>query len=256
MKRLSILILAATALLPLHAQDKVEDFGIFDHLGANISVGTDGIGIELGAPITNYAAMRAGFNFFPKIKVTPTVKYTNDFKNDPTSEYFNQDKLSTRVQGKLNWMNGKVLFDAFPFGAKNSFHITAGLFFGTSEIMAIQNLDPIQRKDHLSGIEIGDYIIHEDAEGIIKANIKVNSIKPYVGVGFGRPVPKKRIGVAMDLGVMFHGKPTVNAFSPDDNEWVPATSSDTGNEDGGAIDIASKIRVWPVLNVRLTGRIF
>ena len=256
MKRTLLLMLAAMALLPLRAQDKVEDFGFFDHLGANISVGTDGIGIELGAPISNYAAVRAGFNFFPKIKVKPTVKYTNDFRDDPTSDYYNQDKLSTKVEAKLNWMNGKVLFDTYPFGAKNSFHITAGLFFGTSEILTIQNLDPILRKDHLSGIEIGDYIIHEDAEGIARANITVNKVKPYVGLGFGRAVPKKRIGVSMDLGVMFHGKPTVNAFSPDDNVWVPATSSDTGNEDGGVIDAVTKVRVWPVLNVRLTGRLF
>ena len=256
MKRFSLLLLAALAIAPLHAQDMVEDFGIFDHLGGNISVGADGIGIELDAPITNYAAVRAGFNFFPKIKITTNVKYTNDFRNVVGDPDYGQDKLTTRVQGKLNWMNGKLLFDAYPFGARNSFHVTAGLFFGTSEIFQMQNLDPIRRKDSQSGIEIGDYIIHEDAEGIVKANIKVNSVKPYVGVGFGRAVPKRHVNVAMDLGVMFHGKPTVNAYSPEDDAWVKATSSDTGNEDGGAIDIISKISVWPVLNIRLTGRFF
>jgi len=255
MKKSTFLLLAAMLAAPLYAQNKVERFGVFDHLGANLSVGTDGIGIELAAPITHYAAVRAGFNFFPKIKVTPTVKYTNDFRDDPMSEYFGEEKLSTRVQGKFNWMNGKVLVDAYPFESV-AFHVTAGIFFGTSEIMQVENLDPIHRKDPDSGIEIGDYIIHENSEGIAKANVKINSVKPYVGIGFGRAIPKKRIGVSMDLGVMFHGKPTFNAYSPTDDLWVKATSSDTGNEDGGAIDIISRVKVWPVLNIRLTGRIF
>ena len=256
MKKSTLILLAAMLAAPLHAQDKVENFGVFDHLGANLSVGTDGIGIELAAPITNYAAVRAGFNFFPKIKIKPTVKYTNDFRDVPDDPNFGEEKLSTRVQGKLNWMNGKLLVDAYPFGERFSFHITAGAFFGTSEIFQIENLDPIRRKDPDSGIEIGDYIIHEDAQGIAKAKIKVNSVKPYVGIGFGRPIPKRRIGVAMDLGVMLHGKPTVNAYSPTDDVWVKATSSDTGNEDGGAIDIITRVKVWPVLNIRITGRIF
>lgn len=38
---------------PTHAQDKIE-YGIFDHLGAGISIGTDGIGVDVAAPLTNY----------------------------------------------------------------------------------------------------------------------------------------------------------------------------------------------------------
>lgn len=252
MKRITLLLLATLALTSARAEDKVEEYGIFDRVGAGLTLGTDGIGIEVAAPITNYAAVRAGFAFWPKIKYSEKVNYKSDLypSGDPRND------MTTRVQGKLNMFDGKVLFDAYPFGTRNSFHVTVGAYFGSSEIIKLTNLDPIERKDHLSGIEVGDYLIHENDEGFINANVKVNGFKPYVGVGFGRAVPKKRVGVAMDLGVMFHGKPSVNAFSPDDDKWVKVTSGDTGTEDNGIIDKICKVTVFPVLNIRITGRIF
>ena len=49
------------------AQSSDSEFGVFDHLGAGVSVGTDGIGIDLATPMTDYAARRAGVAFWPKL---------------------------------------------------------------------------------------------------------------------------------------------------------------------------------------------
>ena len=48
-----------------------QDFerGIFNHLGANISAGTEGIGVGIAAPCTEYLEFGFGINFFPTVKV-------------------------------------------------------------------------------------------------------------------------------------------------------------------------------------------
>lgn len=43
----------------------------------------------------------------------------------------------------------------------------------------------------------------------MSGGLKVSNFRPYVGLGFGRAVPKKRLGVMFELGVQFHGKPDV-----------------------------------------------
>ena len=60
-----------------------------------------------------------------------------------------------------------------------------------------------------AGIVIGDYMIPVDKNGNVSGGLKVSNFRPYVGLGFGQAVPKKRLGVMFELGVQFHGKPDV-----------------------------------------------
>jgi hypothetical protein len=223
------------------AQDKVSEFKIFDHVSAGLSLGTTGIDIDVAAPITEYVQVRAGYSFLPQI----TVKTDVDYK---ASGNYNQ----TKVEGKLKWGHFKLLFDVFPF-RNSTFHATLGTYIGTGELMTAQNLEPIVGVQEGEGLEIGDYIISPDAQGIARASIKVNNFKPYAGVGIGHAVPRKRFGVSGDLGVMFWGSPKV--FEKQTGHDVEVKSSDLGSNGGGVIKTISKVTVLPVLTVRITGRI-
>ena len=122
------------------------------------------------------------------------------------------------------------------------------------------------------GAELGDYFITPDPDdrGNVEATIEVGGFRPYVGIGFGRAVPKKRIGCQFDLGVQFWGTPKVYAPSAIRNadgtfvreadgtlkvERTQLTKENSGGDAGGAIKTISKISVYPVLNFRLVGRI-
>lgn len=59
------------------------------------------------------------------------------------------------------------------------------------------------------GIEIGNYRIPVDQNGNISGGLKVSSFRPYLGLGFGRAIPKKRIGFMFEMGVQFHNTPKV-----------------------------------------------
>ena len=241
-----ILLLTVAALLGwqgANAQDKVEEFGIFDHLSAGVSFGTTGIGIDLAAPVTNYLQLRAGYSFMPNIS------YKHDFDYKAKGGKTN----TTEVEGKLKMGNFKLLADFYPISSA-AFHATAGFFVGKDEIITFENTKPVTDFEEGEGFYVGDYLVGFDKDGYARGSVKVASFKPYLGIGFGRAVPKKRIGVSADLGVLFWGSPGV--YEKQTGVDNKLTKGDVGDNDNGVIDAIAKVTVYPVIKIRICGRIF
>lgn len=45
----------------------------------------------------------------------------------------------------------------------------------------------------------------------VNGGVKVKNFRPYLGLGFGRLIPKNRLGIRFELGAQFQGKPVVYA---------------------------------------------
>lgn len=90
-----------------------------------------------------------------------------------------------------------------------------------------------------------------DNNGNVSGGLKVSGFRPYLGLGFGRAVPKKRVGVMFELGVQFHGKPEVYTDSGDVKDLVNEI-----DEDDTFTKIMDKLTVYPVMKIRICGRIF
>ena len=234
-----------------------DSYGLFNHVGLGVSLGTDGIGIDLAAPVTDYASLRAGVSFWPKLSYKTDI----DLNDNNSLVEPNID-----VEGKLNVFDFKLLADAYPFKG-SSFHVTAGVFFGKKELVSVNNTSPVIKdpaKYGKLGVKLGDYRISTDKNGNIQADVAVNTVKPYLGIGFGRAVPKKsRVSVSCDFGVQFWGCPRLGAMTKDD--WGNETyhkfkSSDLDEYDDedlkDGLELAEKFKVFPVLNIRINGRIF
>ena len=244
MKRILYLMGFVTAMLlsnPASAQDKY----IFNHFALGAEVGTTGWGFEAAMPATRYVTLRTGFTLMPVFKYSDRVKYTS---------HGNKEKV--KVEGSLHMGDWKLLADIYP-SKSNSFHFTAGFYLGMTHLIKAKNIEDFQGLDPGEGLEIGDMIVRPDDEGVAHVNMKVNAFKPYVGIGFGRPVSKHRVNFACDMGVQFWGRPTVNAWSPDEQKWVRVRTNDVNDDDfNKALDKIEKIRVWPVLNLRVYYNIF
>ena len=114
------------------------------------------------------------------------------------------------------------------------------------------------------GLKLGDYRVTTDEKGYAHADVKVNSFKPYLGIGFGRAIPQKnRVSVACDLGVQFWGKPGLGAKTKDDwgdESYHKFKSSELDEYDDpdlkDGLELAEKIVVFPVISIRISGRIF
>lgn len=250
MKKSLFFIVASLLLLSQNVKAQ-SDNGYFNHLAAGISLGTDGIGFDLAAPIGDYVQVRAGLSFFPKISYDKDVDVEK-------SKTIITDKVN--VEGKLNMTDFKLLFDVFPI-KNSSFHLTAGAFIGKEKLITAKNTEPFLNPiDYgTAGIKIGDYFVASDDKGDVHAHVKVNSFKPYLGLGFGRAVPgKHRFGVSFDAGVQFWGTPGVYTKGTDEfgNETeTKVTSKDVDGDDDGILDAVSKLSVWPTLTLRFCGRI-
>ena len=192
------------------------------------------------------------------------------------------------VEGKLGWTNGKILFDFFPF-TSNGFplFITVGAYFGGSQIISVYNQVPgsldivnqanrsvdaynkwidnnpaaasaagfTKTNDIYAKVGIYDKL-GPNPQGDVKFDVKVNGFKPYLGIGFGRPVPKtKRVGFQVELGCIFWKTPSVT-FSGNREIAIEKDGVKDDKDVGKAFDVISKFGVWPCLNFRICGKIF
>ena len=231
-KHLLVLMAAAFTAVSTYAQEE-EDKNIFNHLSVGVTAGTPGIGGDVAMPICNYVDV-------------PNV-----------ADAYIPDLVD--VEAKIGFANGKLLFDIYPF-KKSAFHITAGAYFGGGSIIKAYNKEDGLLKDvadynrrnpdDLIGYVLGDYLLTPDANGNVNAEIKTSGFRPYIGIGNGRAVPKKRIGFMFEVGVMFWGTPKIYCNGDE------LTNEDLGSDSGDVVEVLSKLKIYPVINFRLCGRIF
>ena len=252
MKKILVTLVLVLSSVSIYAEEN----GIFNHMSVAVELGSTGIGFELAAPIGNYVAVRAGMDFMPSFKYNTTIDVgcpqgLPDGMKIPTT---------VDIEGKDKFTNGKLLFDCYPF-RNSSFHVTAGAYIGSKEVIDVYNKEDGALKDIVSwnkqrpeamiGAELGDYFLTPDDQGNVNADVRTKSFRPYVGLGFGRAVPQKhRFTCAFDAGVMFWGKPEIYLRD------TKVEASDIDGDGGSIAKTMTKIQVWPCLSLRVIGRIF
>ena len=248
MKKTVFTILAALALLmpgTAAAQD------LFNHLAVNAHVATTGVGVELSTPITKFITMRAGVTCMPGFSFNAEVDgqyYVNGESNNFTVD----------LDANLKRTQGSVIFNVYPLAkAKvcSSFFLAAGLYFGGDKLVKINGhsdeiANDLKQLDGTPYIELGDYKLPVDANGNVKGGLKVQKVRPYVGLGFGRYVPNKRISVTGELGVQFHGH--IKPYTSEGE--IEAFDEFTENDDWKKV--MDKLTVYPMLKIVISGRIF
>lgn len=248
MKKTVFTILAALALLmpgTAAAQD------LFNHLAVNAHVATTGVGVELSTPITKFITMRAGVTCMPGFSFNANVDGQYYVNNTPRDFTVDLDANLKRTQGS-------VIFNVYPLAkAKvcSSFFLAAGLYFGGDKLVKINgHSDEIAEKiNQFNGnpyIELGDYKLPVDENGNVKGGLKVQKVRPYLGLGFGRYVPNKRISVTGELGVQFHGHIKPYTSEGEIEAFDELTEKDDWKK------VMDKLTVYPMLKIVISGRIF
>ena len=245
--KLRLLLLAIPCFtLPSRAQ---ADLHILNHLSIGAEVGTMGVGIDASMPVTTFVDIQGGFTMFPRVEFNTSLG-----TNRPVPGIDGK----VRLKGKPLMKGGKVLVNVMPLPILSSFHITAGAYFESDEALGLYNEEPLSEMaaynalhpDDKCGLTLGNYLLEPDAEGNIDVSFKVKPVKTYLGIGFGRGVPKRRIGFKFDVGCLLWGKPTLCC------NGVEVQDTDQDGEGGGIIKVATKLKVYPMINFRLCGRIF
>jgi hypothetical protein len=97
--------------------------------------------------------------------------------------------------------------------------------------------------------EIDKYNIIIDKQGNAEGDIRAKAVRPYLGIGYGRLVPKSRVGFRVELGAQFHGDLEVYQGG----KKLDVNSALKGDDD--ISKIIDKLTVYPVLKFMLTTRI-
>ena len=237
-KIIRLMAFAATMLLAIPAG--AQDSQIFNHLSIGAEVGTTGWGFEAAVQLTHFVTFRTGFTTLPRFNIKTDINYTT-----------HGTEKNVDVLGRIHMSDYKLLADIYPF-KHSSFHLTGGFYAGLPNLGTAYNKEKLEVKTG-EGLEIGGLFIRPDENDLVKLRLQVNSFKPYVGLGFGRPISSKhKVSAAFDLGVMFWGKPKIKIYSPDEDQWVRVTKEDIDDEDfHDGVNKLEKFTVYPVLNFRI-----
>ena len=222
------------------------DYGYFNSLGLGLSVSTVGVGLEVSTPIGNYLALRGGVSFMPKFTVTDEVNA--DLKGVPQGY---PQSAEVELEGSTKRTTGELLLNLYPFRS-NGFFVAAGASFGGDKFVQItghsDELQQLIAAGGSAGLQIGDVSIPVDQNGNVSGGLKVSAVRPYVGLGYGRAVPSKRINFMLDAGVQLHGTPEVYS----DFGQVDQLMAEVDND---FTDIINKLKVYPVIRFRICGKL-
>lgn len=256
MKKLFIAIIGLMALAQAtNAQEKKEFYGVANHLSLGVGAGTEGVSVDISTCFSKYLSLRAGVNFVPGIKIKEDVDIEGEFNG-----YRINSDLD--IDASLQRTTFDVKLDFYPFPNSSSFFLSAGASFGGGNLAKLKgHSDEAEKYIAMSSnIYNNDYYVNIDDEtripidrnGNATGRVEVSKVRPYVGLGFGRHTPGKRIGMRIELGAQFHGTPNIVA----DNAIGNINSAIKGEVDNDLVEIIDKMVVYPVLKLTLCGRIF
>lgn len=272
MKRLFITSLVALFTLGVSAQDNME---AFKHLGVGVEAGLHGFGIDVAMPVYKGLVVKAGYNFVPSGDLFNT-QFNIDTKNlKETQQQYDAimhfqhkfgDEAVIDAGMQLGMSNIKLLLNWYPFQS-SSFYLAGGFYCSTgnkpfitihgntteNDWAALLELrEKTGNEDYEIALEIADQkypVIEKDGCGYMQGDLKLNPFKYYIGLGMGRCVPNKRVGLQFELGALYYGK--AKLYLQDKEVPMADAAEQLGDAAKTAIGYMEKFPLYPQLAIRL-----
>ncbi|MBQ8991077.1 MAG: hypothetical protein IJ084_03615 [Prevotella sp.] len=123
-----------------------------------------------------------------------------------------------------------------------------GFTLGTFKHEVVDNDGVVHKAGETYNMEPGD-------DGMIHVRAKSNPFKPYVGFGYGGNLVKGRDDwkICFDAGVWFWGR--TKLYTHDGIDLLNDVEN-IGGQVGDYVDLFKAFKVYPVLNLRITKRLF
>ena len=234
-----------------------EETGIGNHLGWGVGFGTEGFNASIATDLTQYAELEFGVNWAPGFARTENgdaflLKENGDGTFSRGTDAGNMD-----IKAKVNRATLDFKGSVYPFAANENFasdlFVAVGVSFASKEIASLEGT----LNSNVSGdkyVRAGKYMLPLDGNKA-EASARVNSVRPYVGLGYGRLVPKNNLGFRVELGCQFNGK--IKVYKGD-NECKLLSDSPYKNfkTDTELQDVMDFFSIYPVLKVSLRGKFF
>ena len=264
-KLMMVAVILLTSVGSVMAQKEYKR-GFLNHVGINVGAGTEGISVGLAAPVTGFFELEAGVNVMPSFKLSGDLDVdvnTSSLPQVPTVTY--PTSATIHAEGSFDRTTFNVKANLYPFGGGSKFFIAAGLSIGGEKIAEVtgscdelrdfsKDLPSQTLKDQFRKAvtaNLGGYNLELDENYNLQGDIRCKNVRPYLGLGFGRLVPKNRIGMRFELGCQFMGK--LKVYQNGNEIDIDKALEDAGEDD--LSKFVKDLKVYPVLKLSFTGRI-
>ena len=264
-KLMMVAVILLTSVGSVMAQKEYKR-GFLNHVGINVGAGTEGISVGLAAPVTGFFELEAGVNVMPSFKLSGDLDVdvnTSSLPQVPTVTY--PTSATIHAEGSFDRTTFNVKANLYPFGGGTKFFIAAGLSIGGEKIAEVsgscdelrdfsQKLPTQELKDQFRqavSANLAGYNLQFDENYNVQGDIRCKKVRPYLGLGFGRLVPKNRLGMRLELGCQFMDK--LKVYQNDTEIDINKALEDAGDDD--LSKFVKDLKVYPVLKFSLTGRI-
>lgn len=240
--------------------------GFLNHVGINVGAGTEGVSVGLAAPVTGFFELEAGVNVMPSFKLSGDLDVevnTSSLPQVPNVQY--PPESTIHAEGSFDRTTFNVKANLYPFGGGTKFFIAAGLSIGGEKIAEVngscdelrqvsQKLPTQELKDQFRqavSANLAGYNLQFDENYNVQGDIRCKKVRPYLGLGFGRLVPKNRLGMRLELGCQFMDK--LKVYQNDTEIDINKALEDAGEDD--LSKFVKDLKIYPVVKFSFTGRI-
>lgn len=201
-------------------------FSFKQNSAVSLNLSTLGVGAAFHLKYSEAVAFRAGFS-----RGNLLLSYNTSYNNT---------NVVVDTKFKLGMIN--LFVDYYP-SKELMFRFTGGL---------VRNYNIYDAKVIPATSQTYGYITYTPEQlGNIRVDVSGSKIVPYLGFGFGNPIPRKKISLGSDFGLFIHGKPefvikSTGVFAP--------TSSDEN-----LTVLSDAFKLWsffPYLNLHVKYRLF
>lgn len=242
-KLMMVAVILLTSVGSVMAQNEYKR-GFFNHVGLNVGAGTEGISVGLAAPVTSFFEVEAGVNVMPSFKLSGDLDVdvnTSSLPQVPGVQY--PSSATIHAEGSFDRTTFNVKANLYPFGGGTKFFIAAGLSIGGEKIAEVsgscdelrdfsQKLPSQELKDQFRqavSANLAGYNLQFDENYNVQGDIRCKKVRPYLGLGFGRLVPKNRLGMRLELGCQFMDK--LKVYQNDTEIDINKALEDAGDDD-------------------------
>ncbi len=162
-----------------------------------LSVGSQAfVGADFTYQLKEWLEVRASYNYLQLSM--------SDLEINAQELGFSDQTLLVDADVNLSTV-GLVL--AFAPGAKNNFRFMGGALVGLNNSVATT----IHFRDQF---QLNDYELNPERVGEIAGTYTTHSsIYPYLGIGIGKGIPRKRVGLSLEVGAYYRGAPKIDIVS-------------------------------------------
>lgn len=264
-KLMMVAVILLTSVGSVMAQKEYKR-GFLNHVGINVGAGTEGISVGLAAPVTGFFELEAGVNVMPSFKLSGDLDVdvnTSSLPQVPDVQY--PTSATIHAEGSFDRTTFNVKANLYPFGGGTKFFIAAGLSIGGEKIAEVtgscdelrkfsQSLPTQELKNEFRqavSANLAGYNLQFDENYNVQGDIRCKKVRPYLGLGFGRLVPKNRLGMRLELGCQFMDK--LKVYQNDTEIDINKALEDAGDDD--LSKFVKDLKIYPVVKFSFTGRI-